>query len=86
MRYQISGKHIDVGASLQQHVKDGVESIIQKYAERPTEAIVTFSKNGYNFVCEATVHLAAPVRRRVLRPHAALPTNVVRGRRASGTG
>jgi ribosomal subunit interface protein len=58
MRYQISGKHIDVGAALQQHVKDGLTSIIEKFAERPTDAVVTFSKNAYNYVCEATVHLS----------------------------
>ena len=58
MRYQISGKHLDIGASLQQHVKDGLASIVEKFAERPTEAVVTFSKNGYNFVCEASVHLS----------------------------
>jgi ribosomal subunit interface protein len=58
MRYQISGKHLDVGTSLQQHVKDGLEIIVDKFAERPTEAVVTFSKNAHNFVCEATVHLS----------------------------
>jgi ribosomal subunit interface protein len=58
MRYQISGKHLDVGPSLQQHVKDGLETIVDKFAERPTEAVVTFSKNAHNFVCEASVHLS----------------------------
>lgn len=58
MRYQISGKHLDIGNSLQQHVKDGLGSIVEKYAERPTDAVVTFSKNAHNFVCEATVHLS----------------------------
>lgn len=58
MRYQISGKHLDVGASLQQHVKDGLEVIVDKFAERPTEAVVTFSKNAHNFMCEASVHLS----------------------------
>ena len=58
MRYQISGKHLDVGASLQQHVKDELAGIIEKFAERPTEAVVTFSKSGYNFICEASVHLS----------------------------
>ncbi|MGR3373947.1 MAG: ribosome hibernation-promoting factor, HPF/YfiA family [Pseudooceanicola nanhaiensis] len=58
MRYQITGKHIDIGDALQTHVKDGLGEAIAKYAERPTEAVVVFSKNAHEFVCEATVHLS----------------------------
>ncbi|MEP2472511.1 ribosome-associated translation inhibitor RaiA [Roseobacter sp.] len=58
MRYQISGKQIDIGEALQTHVKDELSVSVQKYAERPTEAVVVFSKSGHEFVCEATVHLS----------------------------
>jgi len=58
MRYQISGKQIDVGQSLQEHVKQELNSVVEKFAERPTEAIVTFSKNRHEFVCESSVHLS----------------------------
>ena len=58
MRYQISGKQIDIGEALQTHVKDELNETVQKYAERPTEAVVVFSKSGHEFVCEATVHLS----------------------------
>ncbi len=58
MRYQISGKQIDVGQSLQEHVKYGLSSIVEKYAERPTEAAITFSKDRHEFVCESSVHLS----------------------------
>lgn len=58
MRYQISGKHIDVGDALQTHVKDHLNDIVGKYAERPTEANITFSKDAHEFVSEATVHLS----------------------------
>jgi len=58
MRYQISGKHIDVGQSLQDHVKQELSAIIEKYAERPTEAVITFSKDRHEFVCESSVHLS----------------------------
>lgn len=58
MRYQITGKHIDIGQSLQEHVKQEVGSIIEKYAERPTDAVIVFSKDGHEFVCETTVHLS----------------------------
>ncbi|KNG93349.1 ribosome hibernation-promoting factor, HPF/YfiA family [Pseudaestuariivita atlantica] len=58
MRYQITGKQIDIGAALQDHVRDELGSVVQKYAERPTDAQVIFSKNAHEFVCEATVHLS----------------------------
>ncbi|MEM9966639.1 MAG: ribosome-associated translation inhibitor RaiA [Pseudomonadota bacterium] len=58
MRYQISGKQIDIGDALQTHVKEELGASVQKYAERPTDAQVIFSKSGHEFVCEATVHLS----------------------------
>ncbi|MFU1478442.1 ribosome hibernation-promoting factor, HPF/YfiA family [Roseovarius sp. C7] len=58
MRYQISGKQIDVGAALQTHVKDCLGAAVEKYAERPTDANIIFSKNASAFACEATVHLS----------------------------
>ncbi|GLQ28230.1 ribosome hibernation-promoting factor, HPF/YfiA family [Sulfitobacter pacificus] len=58
MRYQISGKQIDIGDALQTHVKAELGESVKKYAERPTDAVVIFSKSGHEFVCEATVHLS----------------------------
>ena len=58
MRYQISGKQIDIGEALQTHVKSELGNIVEKYAGRPTDANVVFSKSGHEFVCEATVHLS----------------------------
>ncbi|WP_137700977.1 ribosome hibernation-promoting factor, HPF/YfiA family [Marimonas lutisalis] len=58
MRYQISGKHIDVGNALQTYVQEELGTVVSKYAERPTDANIIFSKNGAEFVCESTVHLS----------------------------
>ena len=58
MRYQISGKHIDVGDALKTHVEQELQSVIEKYAERPTDAQIIFSKISSEFACEATVHLS----------------------------
>ncbi len=58
MRYQISGKQIDIGDALQTHVKTELGQAVEKYAERPTNAQVVFSKSGHEFVCETTVHLS----------------------------
>ncbi|MWD27924.1 ribosome-associated translation inhibitor RaiA [Aquicoccus sp. SCR17] len=58
MRYQITGKQIDIGEALQTHVQDELGLAVSKYAERPTDANVTFSKSAHEYVCEATVHLS----------------------------
>jgi len=58
MRYQISGKQIDVGEALQIHVKAEMGEVIEKYAQRPTECVVVFSRVAHEFVCEAVIHLS----------------------------
>ena len=58
MRYQISGKQIDIGEALQTHVQQELSGMLGKYAGRPTDATVVFSKSAHEFVCEATVHLS----------------------------
>ncbi|KUJ77923.1 ribose ABC transporter permease [Ruegeria marisrubri] len=58
MRYQISGKQIDIGAALQTHVQTELGEVMGKYAQRPTDANVVFSRSAHEYVCEATVHLS----------------------------
>jgi ribosomal subunit interface protein len=58
MRYQITGKQIDIGEALQTHVRTELGGVFDKYAGRPTDANVVFSKSGHEFVCEAEVHLS----------------------------
>ncbi|MCE8507381.1 ribosome-associated translation inhibitor RaiA [Ruegeria pomeroyi] len=58
MRYQISGKQIDIGAALQSHVQTELGEVVSKYAQRPTDAHVVFSRSAHEYVCEATVHLS----------------------------
>ncbi|KPQ06279.1 MAG: SSU ribosomal protein S30P/sigma 54 modulation protein [Rhodobacteraceae bacterium HLUCCA12] len=59
MRYQISGKQIDVGDALQSHVKSELGEVMEKYSQRPTDALVVFSRDAHAYVCEATVHLSS---------------------------
>ena len=59
MRVQISGKQIDVGDALQSHVKDMLALTLEKYSQRPTDALATFSRDAHEYVCEATVHLSS---------------------------
>ena len=58
MRYQISGKQIDIGEALQTHVKAELGEVVEKYAQRPTEAVIVFSKEAHEHVCEAVIHLS----------------------------
>ncbi|MFA7434501.1 MAG: ribosome-associated translation inhibitor RaiA [Gemmobacter sp.] len=58
MRYQISGKQIDIGEALTTHVKAELGETVEKYAQRPTDAMVIFSRNAHELVCEATIHLS----------------------------
>ena len=58
MRFKISGKQIDVGEALQTHVERELGIVAEKYAGRPTDATVIFSKDAHEFVCETIVHLS----------------------------
>lgn len=58
MHYQVSGKQIDIGSALQNHVESELSGILEKYVGRPTSAHVVFSKSGHEYVCEAVVHLS----------------------------
>jgi ribosomal subunit interface protein len=58
MRYQISGRQIDVGEALQTHVKAELGEVVDKYAQRPTETMVVFSREAHEFICEAVIHLS----------------------------
>ena len=50
--------HIDIGEALQTHVQTELGEVVGKYAGRPTDANVIFSKSGHEYVCETVVHLS----------------------------
>ncbi|EPX87663.1 SSU ribosomal protein S30P/sigma 54 modulation protein [Rubellimicrobium thermophilum DSM 16684] len=58
MRIEVSGKQIDIGEALQTHVTQEVTAVAGKYAGRPTDAKVTFSRDAHLFCCEISVHLS----------------------------
>lgn len=58
MRFQISGKQLDIGEALSTHVEKELGTTVEKYAQRPTDASVIFSKDAYNFCCDSVVHLS----------------------------
>jgi ribosomal subunit interface protein len=58
MRIRVSGKDIDIGEALQTHVNAELGESLGKYAGRPTDATVTFARDGFGFHCEIFVHLS----------------------------
>jgi ribosomal subunit interface protein len=57
MRIQVQGKQIEVGTALTEHVTQHLSAAVQKYFDRPIEAVVTFSRDARAFRCDAYVHL-----------------------------
>jgi ribosomal subunit interface protein len=58
MRIQVSGKQIDVGDALQTHVEERIGDIVDKFAERPVEAVVVFSRDRHEYCADASLHLS----------------------------
>jgi len=54
----VTGRKIEVGESLQAHIREKLQAIADKYFSRAVNASVTLSKNGYSF--GADCHLHAP--------------------------
>lgn len=61
MRIQVTGRHVDVGDALRTRIEDDFEAGITKYFGRPTEGVVTVSRNGVGFECDALVHLSSGI-------------------------
>lgn len=58
MKIDVNGKQIDIGDALRGHVIDELTAAMDKYAERPTDATVTFTKDRHEFKCECSTHLS----------------------------
>jgi ribosomal subunit interface protein len=61
MRIQVAGRQIDVGEALRTRIEADFEAGIKKYFPRPTEGVVTVSKNGVGFEVDCMVHLASGI-------------------------
>ncbi len=57
MRIIVTGKQMNIGASLIEHVEDKLLSSVEKYFDQAVEGTVTFSKNAYLFHADVHVHL-----------------------------
>lgn len=56
MEISISGKQIDIGEALQQHVRSAVESTVGKYFDHALNGSVLFSREAHLLRCDIQVH------------------------------
>jgi ribosomal subunit interface protein len=57
MQINITGRHIDTGEALRDHVEARLLEAIGKYFARDADVNVTFSKSGHAFKSDCAVHL-----------------------------
>jgi ribosomal subunit interface protein len=57
MHITVTGRHLDVGASLRRRVEEALASAVAKYFDRAIEAHVTFGKRGQFFLADIAVHV-----------------------------
>ncbi|MCC7283811.1 MAG: ribosome-associated translation inhibitor RaiA, partial [Acetobacteraceae bacterium] len=56
MQITVSGKQVDTGEALRQHVADQLGVVAQKYFDHALDAQVTFSRNRAFFHCDIAIH------------------------------
>ncbi len=56
MKVSVSGRKIDIGSSLREHVENGVDAIVSKYFDNAIDADVVFSKESHLFVTDIIVN------------------------------
>jgi ribosomal subunit interface protein len=66
MKVRVSGKQIEIGEALPEHVRTRIESAIGKHFDGGAEAHVVFSHEGSGFRCDCAAHLDSGV---VLKAH-----------------
>lgn len=58
MQVQITGKNLDIGSALREHIEDRVSSQVTKYFERAISASIMVEKQKNSFVAECILNLA----------------------------
>jgi ribosomal subunit interface protein len=57
MRIIVTGRQLDVGASLKEHVESRLEGSVKKYFSHTIEGDVTLSKNAHLFRADCKIHI-----------------------------
>ena len=59
MEIRVSGKHVDIGQALAEHVQNALPPAIEKYFDRGAEVNVVFVKERNGFRADCTTHLSS---------------------------
>lgn len=73
---RISGKNMDIGTSLRQHVEDRINEAVDKYFDGGFSGHVTVEREGSGFRCECILHLDTGINLQTSARHAADATAV----------
>ncbi|HEX3664542.1 MAG TPA: ribosome-associated translation inhibitor RaiA [Rhizomicrobium sp.] len=57
MKVRVSGKQIEIGAALPDHVRERLEVTVAKHFDRGAETNVVFSHEGSGYRADCTMHL-----------------------------
>ncbi len=58
MTVSVSGKHVEVGDSLREHIQTHLVALVSKHMGEELESSVTVSKEGQNFKVDMNVHIS----------------------------
>lgn len=58
MQINISARQFEISDNTRNHVKKDMQALLEKVAERPTSASITFNREANQSHCEITVHLS----------------------------
>ena len=59
MQIRVAGKQIEIGEALPEHVRETLQTAVEKHFDRDAEANVTFIKERTGFRADCTVHLSS---------------------------
>lgn len=56
MKVMISGKHVDIGDSLRNHIQDKLQQVVSRYITDAPDVSVTLDKDHHMFVTDISLH------------------------------
>ena len=59
MNIRVTGKRIDIGEAIPQHVRESLSAAVSKHFDRPAQASVNFMKERKGFRADCLVHLSS---------------------------
>lgn len=72
MSVRVSGKNIQVGESLTQHIEQTLESLLQKYFNGRGDSSVVLTRESSSFQCDISIHLPGNM---ILHAHTSAPSD-----------